>query len=139
MGKIDKHFTRQVTTLESVARCTEAAVLMRERRIGSVAVRDGGRIVGLVTERDLVVHVMAAGGTADLTLGVVVRRDLPGVEPHSSAEACAGLMRDHNTRHLLVRERGQVIGIVSMRDVIQQMLDEKQTLVDQLQDYICRS
>jgi CBS domain-containing protein len=113
-------------------------MLMRERRVGSVAVREEGEVIGVVTERDLVTRVLAPGGSADLTLGVVVRRDLPTVEPHSSAEACAALMRDHNTRHLLVRDRGQVVGIVSMRDVIQLMLDEKQTLVEQLLEYIAR-
>jgi len=90
IGKIDKHFTRELVVLEALARCTEAAVLMRERRIGSVAVRDGGQVVDLVTERDLVTRVLAAGGTSDLALGVVVRRDLPSVEPRSRVEVYAG-------------------------------------------------
>ena len=45
-------------------------------------------------------------------------------------------MRDHTTRHLLVEEGGQVVGVVSMRDIIQLMLDEKQFLIEQLQTYI---
>ena len=45
-------------------------------------------------------------------------------------------MRDHFTRHLLVEDGGKVVGIVSMRDVIQLMLDEKQFLIEQLQTYI---
>ena len=49
---------------------------------------------------------------------------------------CAALMRDHTTRHLLVEEKGQVVGVVSMRDIIQLMLDEKQFLIEQLHTYI---
>ena len=48
----------------------------------------------------------------------------------------AALMRDNATRHLLVEDRGQVVGVVSMRDIIQLMLDEKQFLIEQLQTYI---
>jgi CBS domain-containing protein len=45
-------------------------------------------------------------------------------------------MRDHATRHLLVEDQGQVVGVVSMRDIIQLMLDEKQFLIEQLHTYI---
>ena len=45
-------------------------------------------------------------------------------------------MRDHTTRHLLVEEGGNVVGVVSMRDIIQLMIDEKQYLIDQLHTYI---
>jgi CBS domain-containing protein len=109
---------------------------MSEKKIGSVAVREGGRIVGMVTERDLVDRVLASGDNGSMPIGEAMRTDLPRLKPDSSEAECAELMRTHYTRHLLVEEKGQVVGIISMRDVIQLMLDDKQFLIDQLHAYI---
>jgi signal-transduction protein with cAMP-binding, CBS, and nucleotidyltransferase domain len=65
-------------------------------------------------------------------------RDLPRVGPDATETQCAALMKQHFTRHLLVEEQGQVVGVVSMRDIIQLMLDEKQYVIEQLQEYIGR-
>ena len=137
MASIRNHVTRDVVSLDGSAPCQEAARLMSEKRIGSVAVREGARLVGLATERDLVVAVLAKGGDGGLPVRQAMR-PLPVVSPDSSELACAGLMRDHFTRHLLVEEGGQLVGVVSMRDIIQVMLDEKQFVIDQLKDYIGR-
>jgi CBS domain-containing protein len=65
-----------------------------------------------------------------------MRTDLPRVSPSTSEVECTGLMRDHTTRHLLVEEHGDVVGVISMRDVIRLMLDEKEWLIGQLQVFI---
>jgi CBS domain-containing protein len=65
-----------------------------------------------------------------------MRRDLPVLTPDTSEVECADKMRVHFTRHFLVSEKGEVVGIISMRDVIRLMLDEKQWLIDELQIYI---
>ena len=110
---------------------------MMERKIGSVAVQRNGRIIGLVTERDLVARLLAKGGECSVPLGEIVRRDLPTIAPTATESECANLMRDHYTRHLLVADReGKVVGIISMRDVIRLMIAEKQQLIEQLQAYI---
>ena len=109
---------------------------MRDKKIGSVAVREGGRVVGIVTERDLVSRVLAAGDNGAMPIGEAMRTDLPNVTPASTEVHAAELMRTHYTRHLLVEEKGHVVGIISMRDVIQLMLDDKQFLIEQLQTYI---
>jgi CBS domain-containing protein len=137
MASIRNHVTRDVVSIDGGSPCREAAKLMADRKIGSVAVREGQRIVGLTTERDLVLTVLAKGGDGLLPIRQAMR-PLPVVAPDASEAACAGLMRDHFTRHLLVEEKGQVVGVVSMRDIIQVMLDEKQFVIDQLQDYIGR-
>ena len=137
MATIRNHVTRDVAALEGSSTCREAAALMAERRIGSVAVREGTRLVGLVTERDLVATVLARGGDGSLPLRQAMR-PLPVVAPSASDTECADLMRDQFTRHLLVEEAGKLVGVVSMRDIIQVMLDEKQFVIDQLKDYIGR-
>ena len=136
MATIERHVTRQVVALDAMAACREAAKVMAEKKIGSVAVREGGRIVGMVTERDLVARVLAAGDSGAMPIGEAMRTDLPRLRPDSSEAECAELMRTHFTRHLLVEEQGHVVGVISMRDVIQLMLDDKQFLIEQLQTYI---
>ncbi len=136
MASIRKHVTRDVVTLEAGAPIRDAARLMADRKIGSVAVREDGKIVGLVTERDLVLTVLARAGTSNQPLREAMRPGIPRVSAEATESECAALMRDHATRHLLVEDRGQIVGVVSMRDIIQLMLDEKQYLIDQLQTYI---
>lgn len=137
MATIRKHVTRDVATIEASAPCRDAARIMAERKIGSVAVQVDGHVIGLCTERDLVVNVLARGGDGAQPVKDVMRK-LPRVEPSATETACAELMRRHVTRHLLVEELGEVIGVVSMRDLIQVMLDEKQYVIEQLHEYIGR-
>jgi len=136
MASIRKHVTRDVVALDGSAQIAAAAKVMAERNIGSVAIREGGAITGLVTERDLVVKVLASGGNAAMPLREAMRSGIPRIDAGASEAACAETMRDHATRHLLVEEGGKVVGVVSMRDVIQVMLDEKQFLIEQLNTYI---
>jgi CBS domain-containing protein len=136
MATIEKHVTRELVELDGAIPCAEAARLMSAERIGSVAVRDGRRVIGLVTERDLVARVLAEGAPGDLPIRAAMRTDLPTVAPSTTDVACLALMRDHQTRHLLVVDGGDVVGIVSMRDLIQLMLDEKEWLIGQLQNFI---
>jgi CBS domain-containing protein len=136
MGTIERHVTRELKALDAATGCVEAARLMKDEKIGSVAVREHGRIIGLVTERDLVTRVVAEGAPGDLPIRQAMRTDLPTVTPDTSEAVCSALMRDHVTRHLLVKEAGEVVGVVSMRDVIRLMLDEKEWLIDQLHAFI---
>ncbi len=136
MASIRKHVTRDVATLDASAPIRDAARLMAEKKIGSVAVREDGRITGLVTERDLVITVLARAGDASQPIREAMRPGIPRVSADVTETECATLMRDHATRHLLVEDKGQVFGVVSMRDIIQLMLDEKQFLIEQLHTYI---
>lgn len=138
MATIRNHITRDIVALDAASPCREAARLMADKKIGSVAVKDGGRFIGLATERDLVASVLARGGDGLMPVRESMRT-LPRVGPSASEAECAALMRDHFTRHLLVEENGEVVGVVSMRDIIQLMLDEKQFVIEQLSEYIGRS
>jgi signal-transduction protein with cAMP-binding, CBS, and nucleotidyltransferase domain len=136
MATIEKHVTRALRALDGTTPCAEAARVMATEHIGSVAVREGGQVVGLVTERDLVTRVLADGAAASLPIRRAMRADLPVVTPATTDAECTALMRDHATRHLLVQEGGAVVGVVSMRDLIQLMLAEKEWLIGQLQNFI---
>jgi CBS domain-containing protein len=138
MSSIQKHVTHDLVGLDATTPCREAARAMAERQIGSVAVRSGGKVVGLVTERDLVERILARGDgdLGSCPIGEAMRTDVPAVPPDASETEVSDLMRDHYTRHLLVRDGSEVVGIISMRDVIRLMLDDKQFLIEQLHTYI---
>jgi len=136
MATIERHVTKQVVALDAITPCREAARVMRDKKIGAIAVREAGRIVGIVTERDLVARVMASGDSGAMPIGEAMRTDLPRLPLTSSEIETSEMMRTQYTRHLLVEVDGNVVGIISMRDVIQLMLDDKQYLIEQLQTYI---
>jgi CBS domain-containing protein len=136
MAAIRKQVTRDVVSIGASEPLRAAAQLMEERRIGSVAVREGARVLGLVTERDLMRTVCVLGVDPGRPVREAMRTSIPRVDASSSESETATLMRDHTTRHLLVEENGDVVGVISMRDIIQLMVDEKEHLIDQLQRYI---
>jgi CBS domain-containing protein len=125
-----------VVALDGMAPIEDAARTMAKRRIGSVAVLEQGEIVGLVTERDLAIAVLVGGAQARDPLRRAMRPEVPRVKAEASEAACAAIMRQHATRHLLVEERGRVVGVVSQRDLVEAMLDDKQHLIEQLATYI---
>jgi CBS domain-containing protein len=127
---------QDVVALDATAPISDAAKIMAERKIGSVGVREGGRLVGLVTERDLVVTVLARGGSASQPMREAMRPGLPRVRPDDGEAECAALMRHHATRHLLVEEDGEVVGVVSMTDLVQTRLARNKFVIEQLNTYI---
>jgi CBS domain-containing protein len=136
MATIREYVKTSVVSLEATATAADAARVMTQRGIGSVGVIEDGHIVGLVTERDLVGAVLAQGCDANEPISDAMRRDVPFVSPHAAETEALALMRDHVTRHLLVADGGEVVGVISMRDLVQLMLDEKQYAIDQLEAYI---
>jgi CBS domain-containing protein len=136
MASIKKYVVRKLIGLDADATCREAASLMAKHNIGAVAVRQQKRVVGLLTERDLATRVMARGLGGETPIGEAMRRDVPTIPDAISEVDCANRMKEHETRHLLVEQEGQSEGIISMRDVIQLMLEEKQFLIEQMQSYI---
>jgi CBS domain-containing protein len=136
MASIRKHVTQEVVSLDAATPSREAARVMAEKKIGSIAVKEGGKIIGLVTERDLVATVLANGNDGSKPISAAMRPGIPRISADAQEGEAADLMRDHFTRHLLVEDGGKVVGIVSMRDVIKLMLDEKQFLISQLNTYI---
>jgi CBS domain-containing protein len=141
MATIQPYYGRPAATVGEAASVAEAARIMSGRNIGALVVVDGqGEPVGFVGERELVQGALAQGRDAAATpVGEFTLRDVTSVSPREEASRCSQLMREHKTRHLLVREGGSVVGVVSMRDVIRAVLEEKESEVRQLQAYISGS
>ena len=96
----------------------QAARLMREKKIAAVLVMEGERLVGIVTERDMTVRVVAASLDADTTpVGEMMTADPDTLAPSDTASDALRMMKSRNYRHLPVVDGGTVVGMVSVRDL----------------------
>lgn len=136
MAIIRDRVVRNVVCLAASATCDDAARLMTEHGIGSVGVRREGKLVGLVTQRDLVAQMAAGADPTRTTLERAMRPQLPAVTADATDVECAQLMRNRGTRHLAVHEGGAMIGVISMLDLVDLVVAEKQWSIDQLEGYI---
>ncbi len=109
-------------TLPPTASVKEAVKLMRDKNIGSVMVVEGGRLVGIFTERDLV-KLVAAGTGLEKPIADVMTRNPVTVKPDDPLVVAVAKMVEHNIRHLpVVDEKGTPLGMLSVRDVIKHIL-----------------
>ncbi len=110
--------TANPVTLSAQAPVLDAAKKMREADIGDVIVLDGDSICGVVTDRDIVVRVLAEEREpAGTKLGEICSRDLATVSPDDDLTRAGDLMRERSVRRVPVVEDGKAVGIVSMGDL----------------------
>lgn len=115
----------------------ETVRAMVERNIGAVPVVYSGKLVGIFSERDLMRRVVAEGRDPGATCMAEVMTDDPlAVGTSEDLETCMALMRRHGFRHLPVCHEGQLIGIVSLRDILLHDLNEKDDEVRMMRAYI---
>jgi CBS domain-containing protein len=136
MACIHDRVVRDVVSLDASATCTDAARLMTEQGIGSVGVRRGPKLVGLVTERELLSSIARGADPSRTTLAEAMRPDVPAVTTQASDSECAQLMRACRVRHLLVKDDEEIVGVISMLDLADLVVEEKQWRIDQLEVYI---
>ncbi len=135
--KIAHNIVRKVISLDENKSVLEAAILMTEEFIGSVVVTNPTGLTGLFTERDLMMRVIGMKmDPKKVALKDVMTRELIKVSPDDTAGRCLELMKAHRCRHLLVFKEGYFIGIVSLRDIVALMIEEKEAMIEQLQTYI---
>jgi len=118
----------------------QAIKVMVEAHIGAVLVTEGERIVGIYTERDYLYKGEIENRAAKDTLikDVMISKMLT-VTLETTTEQCIGLMRQYNIRHLPVVENEHLIGLVSMRDVMFAALENKESEIRGLENYIMGS
>jgi len=116
--KVRDIMTPDPATLAPKATLGEAATLMKQHDCGSVPVVDGGRLVGIVTDRDIVVRVIAAGkDPKSVPVSEAMTADPVTVGPELSVDEAQRVMADHQVRRLPVVEDGRVIGLVVIGQV----------------------
>ena len=128
---------RDVLKIDAGASVFEAVEQMVAANVGSLLVTDGGDIVGIVTERDYLRRVTLEGRTdKDTAVGEIMTSPLVVVNPDTSIDECMAVMTDRRIRHVPVVENGEVIGVVSIGDLVKFKSKQQSFEIQYLTDYI---
>lgn len=115
----------------------DALKVMAEKEIGAVLVLDGDALAGIFSERDYARKVVLQGkASKDTPVREIMTEKVVCVHLEQTIEDCMGLMTDKRVRHLPVLQGKKVIGVVSIGDVVKEMLVEKEFVIKQLESYI---
>ena len=107
-----------VQVIEEHRSVLEAAKTLVHHNIGSLLVQRGGRVTGIVTERDVLRIASERGPLEDIAVGSIMSNDLVVADPEDELYAAMGVMTERRIRHLPVMEGGVVVGIVSIGDLV---------------------
>lgn len=119
MITVDRLMTRHMVTIATGTSALEAAKLMKTHTIGSVFVTQQDRIVGIVTESDIVRKVVGAHGVpAGISVEDIMSSPVIGIDGGRPVTEAADLMERHGTRHLAVSREHTIVGVVSVRDLL---------------------
>jgi CBS domain-containing protein len=128
---------RDVLKIEADASVLEAVKRMVEANIGSLLVTDGGEIAGIVTERDYLRRVALEGRTDEETpVREIMSSPLIVVTPETAIDECMALMTDRRIRHVPVAKGSEVVGIVSIGDIVKFKSKQQSFEIKYLTDYI---
>ena len=115
----------------------EAIQLMAIRRIGALLVMDEQQLSGIVSERDYAREVILKGRSSkDTPVKDIMSKDVVTVVPDSRIDESLSMMTEHRVRHLPVLDQDQVVGVVSIGDLVKEIINEQRTTIEQLEKYI---
>jgi CBS domain-containing protein len=116
--KLADIMTRDVRTIEKNSTVEQAARMMKELNVGSIPVTDNGNVIGIITDRDVVMRNVADGGTASNTrVEEIMSKTVVTASPDMDVHRAADLMARNQIRRLPVLEGNKVVGIVSIGDL----------------------
>ena len=128
---------REIWSIAPDTTVFDAVALMADKSIGSVLVISGGTLVGIVTERDYARKVILQGRSSKETRAEeIMTADLVTVTPETTVEDCMRLMTHRRIRHLPVLDQGQLVGIVSIGDLVNAIIADQAHTIQQLHTYI---
>ena len=115
----------------------DALKLMAEYDVGALVVMDGDRLVGIFSERDYARKVILHGkASRDTSVREIMTDKVLCVRPEQTMDQCMALMTDKRVRHLPVLDHKHVIGVISIGDVVKEVISEQQFMIEQLEQYI---
>ena len=127
----------EVWSVHSGATVFEALKLMADKNAGAVMVINDGKVVGILSERDCIRKLDLQGrASRDTKVADIMTAKVLYVEGSQSLDECVAIMVEKNIRHLPVYEEGKLIGIISVRDALKEMVDDQKFLISQLEHYI---
>lgn len=115
----------------------EAIRRMAEQHIGALLVMQGQELIGILSERDYARKVVLLGrSSSDTPVRQIMSSPVITVAPEDGLEACMRLVTERRFRHLPVVDRGRVVGVVSIGDLVKTLLQEQKQTIEQLEAYI---
>jgi CBS domain-containing protein len=127
----------QIYTISPTATVLEAISLMADKGIGALVVTEGEAVVGIVSERDYARKiVLMERSSYNTEVSHIMSSDVMTVSPKQSNEFCMTLMTEKRLRHLPVIDGGKLIGLISIGDLVKDIISDQQSLIQQLEQYI---
>lgn len=127
----------EIYSVRPEATVYQALQLMAEKDIGAVMVMEGDKLVGIFSERDYARKVVLQGKTsAGTPISDIMTKRVLFATPSQLMDECMGMMSEKRIRHLPVMDGEQVMGMLSITDLVREQIAEQQFLIEQLEQYI---
>jgi CBS domain-containing protein len=129
--------SRNVWSIEPDATVYDAIHQLAEKEIGALLVMENDKLVGVISERDYARQIILRDKSSRGTLvREIMTTDVVTTDPEEDIAACMGMMTERRIRHLPVMEKGRVVGVLSIGDLIRAIIAEQQSTIDDLAKYI---
>ena len=126
-----------VCTIAPTASVFDALKLMAEKGIGALVVMEGEHMVGIITERDYARKViLMARSSRETPVCDIMVSPVMYVRPDQTSEQCMVLMTENRVRHLPVMDSGKLVGLISIGDLVKDIISEQKFIIEQLEHYI---
>ena len=128
---------REVYSIQAKQTVYEAIVEMDAHNVGALIVKEGDKVVGIITERDYTRKVILKGRSSkDTPVETIMSHDLVIIEPDRSVKEAMAIMTEKRCRHLPVFKAGQLLGVLSIGDLVKAIIADQEFQLQLLQDYI---
>jgi CBS domain-containing protein len=128
---------REIHSIGPDARVFDALKLMAEKDVGALVVMEGGRLAGIISERDYARKVILLGKSShDIAVRDIMTAKVITVSPRHTVEECMALMTEKRIRHLPVADGERLIGVLSIGDLVKETIAEQEQTIRQLESYI---
>ena len=127
----------EIFSISPSASALEALKLLEKHNMGAALVMEGGEVKGILSERDCVRKLELSGKQAQNTrVDEIMTGKVITIEADEELEACMSLMLEKNIRHLPVYSGGKLTGLISVRDVLREVVEVQKSMIDQLEHYM---
>ena len=136
-GLLKSKLDQTVFTIAPTSSVLEAVQLMADKNIGALLVTEGTQVVGIISERDCARKVtLRSRSSRDTPVRDIMTPDVMYVRPEHTTEECMVLMTENRLRHLPVMDGGKLLGLVSIGDLVKDIISDQKFIIEQLEHYI---